>query len=270
MVKPILIVLFLASAAYLAALAALYGLQRPMLYVAGGELRSPVEIGLAGVGAFQLETPDGERLAAWYHPPEQGEHTILYLQGNAQTLSDRVDAFGQMMAAGYGLLAISYRGFEGSTGMATQDGLITDALAAYDWLAARGDQVVAYGQSLGTGVAVQLAAQRNVEAVVLEVPFTAAVDVAAAQYPMFPVRLLMTDQWRSRDVIADINAPVLIVGAGQDQVVPVEQSRALFELAQEPKQYVLLEQSTHIGPWDHGMGMGMTDFLDAHLAPVER
>lgn len=262
MVRRVVQILLVASAIYLIALAALYLLQRSILYAAGGDLRAPAQVGLADIEPFVLETPDGERLAAWHHPAEPGEPTILYLQGNAQTLSDRVQPFSAMIQSGYGLLAISYRGFEGSTGSATQAGLIVDALAAFDWLSARGEKIVLYGQSLGSGVAVHVAVQRKAEAVVLEVPFTAVVDVAAGQYPIFPVRWLLQDQWRSRDVIADIDAPVLIVGAGRDGVVPVEQSRQLFELASEPKRYVLLPESSHIGPWDHGMG----DVLDAFLA----
>jgi hypothetical protein len=265
MVKMFLTMLIVASIAYAAMLATLYGLQRSMLYVGGGELLPPADIGLTEVEVLRLETLDGERLAAWYRAPEPGQRTILYLQGNAQTLSDRVQPFSGFMEAGYGLLAISYRGFSGSTGTPTQDGLVTDALTAYDWLAERGELVIVYGQSLGSGVAVQLAVQRTVEAVVLEVPFSAAVDVAAQQYPMFPVRLLMKDQWRSRDLIADINAPLLIVGAGQDRVIPVEQSRQLFDMASEPKRYVLLPESSHIGPWDHGIGEAMAAFLGEQM-----
>ncbi len=261
MVKMFLTILIVASIAYAAMLAALYGLQRSMLYVGGGELLPPADIGLTEVEVLTLETPDGERLAAWYHAPEPGQRTILYLQGNAQTLSDRALPFSGFMEAGYGLLAISYRGFSGSTGTPTQDGLVADALTAYEWLAKRGELVIVYGQSLGSGVAVQLAAQRGVEAIVLEVPFSAAVDVAAQQYPLFPVRLLMKDQWRSRDLIADINAPLLIVGAGQDRVIPVQQSRQLFEIAKEPKHYVVLPDSGHIDVWDHGMADALNAFL---------
>ncbi|MEM9205860.1 MAG: alpha/beta hydrolase [Pseudomonadota bacterium] len=248
---------------YVAALGFLYVAERSMVYPAGGDYEPPESVGLEGVEVFELETPDGERLLTWYHPPEDGEKTFLYLQGNSKTLSDRTDALGSMVNGGYGLLAISYRGFHGSTGSATQDGLTTDALTAFDWLAERDHDIIIHGQSLGSGVASQLAAQRDAVALILEVPFTATVDVASEQYWFFPVGLLMKDQWRSRDVIADVGEPLLIVGAGQDRVIPVEQSKRLYDMASDPKTYAVLPESGHNDVWDHGMWEQVESFLSS-------
>ncbi|MEM1287015.1 MAG: alpha/beta hydrolase [Pseudomonadota bacterium] len=258
-------VIILIAAGYLTIVGVLFVSQRAMLYVAGGQIVRPETVGFPDIVEQTLETPDGERLAVWYHPPKSGEHTFLYLQGNAESFPEREGPFRTIIEGGYGLYAVSYRGFAGSTGKATQDGLITDALAAYDWLTEQGQTVILLGQSLGSGVAVELAVRRNVDAVVLEVPFTAAVDVAAWLYPLLPVRLLMKDQWRSRDIIASITAPVLIVGAELDTVIPVEQSRQLFDFASEPKSYVVLEGSGHTNTWESGIWNEIKPFLSEVL-----
>ncbi len=261
MARTMVQLVLLASAIYLFALAFFYVFQRDFLYVAGGSYQPPDASGLPEAQEVTLQTPDGETLRAWHHPAEDGEKTILYLQGNAHTLTQRVQPFRAFIEGGAGLLAVSYRGFVGSTGRPTQDGLITDALTAFDWLTERGDRIVIYGQSLGSGVASQLAVRREAAGLILEVPFTAAVDVGKWRFPMFPVRLLMKDQWRSRDVIADVDEPLLIVGAGRDGIIPVEQSQALYALASEPKRYVRLPESGHNHVWDHGMDEAVEAFL---------
>lgn len=262
MLKILSIAALLFLVAYVAILGFVYVSQRSLLYPAGGEMRAPHAVGLPEVEELFLDTSDGERLAAWYHPPLPGEHTILYLQGNAETFAQREVPFRTYIDAGYGLLAISYRGFAGSTGEPSQDGLITDAVAAYDWLSNRDQKVVLHGQSLGSGVAVQLASRKPVDALVLEVPFTAAVDVAASVYPFLPVRFLMQDQWRSGDIIGNIDAPILIAGAEFDAVVPVEQSRELFELASDPKRYALVANAGHVSTWENGLWEDIGPFLN--------
>ena len=125
---------------------------------------------------------------------------------------------------------------------------MTDAFTAYDFLRTRGmppERIAVVGESLGTGVAVQLAAQRPVAALVLGAPFTAAVDVAAEIYPWLPVRLLMKDQFISRDHIGEVKAPLLIIHGDADRVIPVEQGRALFAMANEPKELVIVPGVGH-------------------------
>jgi fermentation-respiration switch protein FrsA (DUF1100 family) len=149
---------------------------------------------------------------------------------------------------GFGALFLSYRGYGASTGSMSEQGFITDALTAYDVLARDGippSMIAVVGESLGTGVAVQVAAQRPVAALALEAPFTAAVDVAAGLYWYLPVGLLMKDQYRSRDHIAAVRVPLLIQHGDADRVIPVEQGRRLFEMANEPKQLVILTGEGH-------------------------
>ena len=135
---------------------------------------------------------------------------------------------------------MSYRGYAGSTGHPSEQGLLQDAAAAYAFTTARyaADRIVVWGFSLGTGVAVALAADQPVGKLILEAPYSSTVDVAASLLRIVPVRWLMTDQFRSDQRIARVNAPVLIMHGEQDHAIPIAFGERLFALAREPKQFV--------------------------------
>ncbi|MEP3667019.1 MAG: alpha/beta fold hydrolase [Roseibium sp.] len=238
-----------ASAVYLTALTAAYTLQRHMQYFPSTMNPSPAEMGLEGVSVETIRTPDGEDLVAWYAPAtKKNRHTVLFFHGNMGEMAHRADRFRFWQSRGYGVLFLSARGYGGSSGEITEKGLIIDAVASYDWLVEAkvpAEKIVLIGESLGTGLAVQLAAQRPVAAVLLEAPYTATVDVAADIYPFFPVRFLMLDQLKSIDHIDQINAPLLIQHGETDQVVPYKFGKRLFEAAKEPKEMVPLAEQGH-------------------------
>lgn len=213
----------------------------------GGEhaaFASPV---VPGAEQVAIMTRDGERLAAWYHMPAAGKPVMLFMHGQGGRLGVQTNRWRRIREAGLGVLALSYRGYPGSSGSPTEEGLALDARAAYDWLRARhaAADIVLHGHSLGTGVAVRLASEVEAGGVVLEAPFTAAVDVAAERLPWLPVQLLMLDQFRSRDRIRDVKAPVLIVHGDQDSVIPIAHGERLFGLAREPKQFIRMPGSEH-------------------------
>jgi pimeloyl-ACP methyl ester carboxylesterase len=162
--------------------ALMYAMQRSLMYYPE-RFRTPPDVaGLLDAQEVVLDTADGEKLIGWYVPPRDGKPLVLYFHGNAGALQHRVDRFRALIAPGNGLLALSYRGYGGSTGSPSEAGLIADAEAAYRFALARApaERIVAFGESLGSGVAVALAASRQVGAVVLEAPFTSAADVGAA------------------------------------------------------------------------------------------
>ena len=147
--------------------------------------------------------------------------TILYFHGNAGEIGDRPLRFNYYHSRGFGVAYLSYRGYGGSSGSPSEAGLITDATAAYDWLIAKGvepSRIAVLGESLGSGVAVQLAAKREVGAVALEAPYTSTVDVAANIYWWLPVHALMKDQFKSMDFISAVVAPLLIIHGDQDDL----------------------------------------------------
>ena len=238
---------------YAAVLSATFVMQRQLQYFPSRADPAPAEVGLTGVTRQTLTTPDGETLVLWVAPAAAGRPTILYFHGNAGSIADRADRLAFYRAQGFGAAFLSYRGYGGSSGRITEAGLITDAVAAYDWLLAEGiagDEIVLLGESLGTGVAVQLAARRPVGAVVLEAPYTAAVDVAALVYPWLPVRLLMKDQFRSSAHIGQVTAPLLILHGTADEVIPFAMGEALFAAANQPKTFVPLEDVGHEALFD--------------------
>ena len=204
---------------------------------------------MSGVEDLRLTTDDGEVLVAWYIPAKDGHPLILYFLGNGGALADRVPRFMALMASGYGFLAISYRGYGGSTGSPTQKGLMEDGETAYLEARARGyegDRIVLMGESLGTGVAITLAAMHDAAALVLDSPFSSAAAVTAAHYPIFPKNWLMFDQFRSDLAISDVHIPILFLHGDEDDIIPISLGRRLFELANEPKTLMQVSGGKHL------------------------
>lgn len=233
---------------YAAIMLVMYVAQRSLQYHPENKGLSPAAVGLTGVHTNMLETPDGERIVTWYSPATKAMPTILYFHGNAGEIGDRPGRFAYYAAQGFGVLYVSYRGFGGSTGNISERGLMTDAATAYDWLIKRNiapARIALVGESLGTGVAVQLAAQREVGAVALDAPYTSTADIAARVYWWLPVRLLMKDQFRSVDHIGAVKAPLLITHGEIDNLIPVEFGKALFAGANQPKEMVVVPGFGH-------------------------
>jgi len=232
---------------YAGMLVLLFVAQRSLMYFPDRTRIAPAAAGLSGADEIVLDTADGEKVVAWHIPPQEGKPVIVYFHGNGGALHIRVGRFRALTAGGYGLLALSYRGYGGSTGRPTEAGLLADAAAAYSFATARyaPAKIVLWGESLGTGVAVAFAVQHPVGGLVLEAPFTSAVDIAAAVYPFVPVRLLMLDQFRSDERINAVKAPILVMHGERDRVVPIAYGERLFALAREPKKFVRFPQGGH-------------------------
>ena len=240
--------LLFAVLAYAAIAGFMYLQQRSLQYHPAHKGTSPQALGLTGVTEELVKTPDGETIVLWYAPARLGKPAVLFFHGNGGEIADRSERFAFLQSQGLGVMFMSYRGYGASTGEISEQGLILDALTAYGALRDKGvppEMIVLLGESLGTGVAVQLAAQKPVAAVALEAPYTATVDIAAEIYWWLPVRFLMKDQFRSRDVIAQVKVPLLIQHGDADNVVPIAQGRALFALANEPKQMVEIPGAGH-------------------------
>ncbi len=235
--------------AYVSMVVGLAAFQRRLQYFPDRRLVHLAQTGMRGGEELRLATEDGETLVAWLFPAKDGLPLILYFHGNAGALVDRVPRFRMFTARGYGLLAVSYRGYGGSTGSPTQIGLMQDGEAAYREARARGydgDRIVILGASLGTGVATALAVSHEAAALVLEAPYLSALDVASAHYPYFPVRWLMLDRFRSDLAIPGIHVPVLMVHGEEDDVIPISSARRLFALANEPKTFMSVRGGGHL------------------------
>jgi fermentation-respiration switch protein FrsA (DUF1100 family) len=241
----------------------MYVAQRAMMYFPETTRVPPADAGLAGAEEVVLKASDGEQIIVWHLPPRGDKPVVLYFHGNGGSLRYRVDRFRALTADGTGLIALSYRGYGGSSGSPTEPGLIADAMAAYDFAAARyaPSRIVLWGESLGTGVAVALAAERPVARIVLEAPFSSAADVGMRAYPFLPVRLLMKDQFRSDERIARINVPILILHGALDRVVPMALGERLYGLANEPRQMVRFPNGDHNDLDSHGAQAVAREFI---------
>ncbi|PZO01150.1 MAG: alpha/beta hydrolase [Hyphomicrobiales bacterium] len=248
--------LFVAVAVYAALLAMLYLRQRDLVFPRDATRAEVAQTGLAGAQEVTLTAADGERLVAWVVPPRAGKPVILYFHGNAGNLGrpGRVGRFRALTEDGTGLLAVSYRGYGGSTGSPSEEGLHLDARAAYGAAAERfgAAQLVGYGESLGTGVVLKLAAEVPLAAVILEAPYLSTVAVAQGVYPYVPVRLLMLDPFRSDTVIGRVGVPLLVLHGARDGVIPFAQGEALYGLANPPKRFLRFPQGGHEDLPAHG------------------
>lgn len=194
-----------------------------------------------------LRTSDGETLVGWYLPPEPGQPVFLFFPGNALGLSVYEWRYRLWSERGAGFLAVGYRGFSGSTGKPSEAGLAIDAETAWTWLTARHkpETIVINGYSLGTGVAVRLAATHRARALVLEAPYTSTVDVARPHFTWIPVDALMQDRFDSRKLIGSVRVPIMIVHGDQDRTIPFALGEALYEAAPSPKRFLRMPGVDH-------------------------
>ena len=257
----------IALCAYIALTAVVYVAQRSLMYFPDTAHVLPAAAGLPEAEEVPLTAADGVRIAAWHVPPRDGKPVILYFHGNGGALRFRVTRFRRLIADGIGLVALEYRGYGGSGGSPNEQGLIADAQAAYHFAAAQypPQQLVLWGESLGSGVAIAVAAERPVGRVILEAPFTSAVALGARHYWYLPVRLLMKDQFRSDLRIGKVKAPVMIMHGVNDRVVPYVMGEQLFELANKPKHFVRFLDGGHEDLDDNGGLDAVARFLAGDL-----
>lgn len=232
---------------YAGAAIVLYATQRSLMYFPDTAHTTPAQAGLPQAEEVPLVAADGVHISAWHVAAKDGKPVILYFHGNGGSLHYHVERFKKLIGDGIGLVALEYRGYGGNPGSPSERGLIADAEAAYAFAAAHypAKQIVPWGESLGSGVAVALAAEKPVGRVILEAPFTSAAAVAAQHYWYMPVRLLMKDQFRSDARIAKVKAPLLILHGVHDHVVPYTMGDRLFALANEPKHIVRFLDGDH-------------------------
>jgi len=192
---------------------------------------------------------------------------LVYLHGNAGSLAHRASKVWPYLDRGWGVLLVAWRGYSGNPGRPTEEGLYRDGRAAVGFLDRQGiapNRIVLYGESLGSGVAVQLATERTPGALVLEAPFSSLVDAGAAHYPIFPVRWVVRDRFDSLAKIGAARAPVLVMHGERDQVVPVGLGRRLLDAAREPKQGVFVPQAGHNDLYDFGAAEAVIAFVDRY------
>jgi pimeloyl-ACP methyl ester carboxylesterase len=242
--------------AYGAGLLALFVLQRGFQYEPEGEVTELSGTTLTAAVPVTIATGEGSAVSGWYQAPQAGKPVILYLKGNAGSFTREHERYEAFAADGYGFLAFDYRGFPLSPGVISEANISDDALAAFDWLSAKGDPVVIWGRSLGSGPASYVASEREAQALYLETPFDSAVAVGQARYWFFPVGWLMQDQFRVDQWLPEVTEPTFVAVAGADATIPPAHGRRAYELAGNKGGFWEEPGAGHGGLWEAGEWAG--------------
>ncbi|MEZ0225313.1 MAG: alpha/beta hydrolase [Alphaproteobacteria bacterium] len=257
-------------AIYVGLLAGVYFCQRYLEYLPISDYAgTPKENGVAEMSIVTVKTPDNLSLIGWFGGPKHTDgKVVVVFHGNGSNLGPKASKARYFLDKGYGVFLCEYRGFGGNPGSPTEEGVYNDARAVVRWLEEQGfpkSSIVLYGESLGTGIAVQMATEFEPFAVILEAPYSSAVSVAERRYPIFPVRLLMKDHFDSISKINKFDLPLLIVHGDRDHIIPISFSRDLFNAANEPKKFMQIDGAGHLDLYNFGAGKLIVDWLDAQV-----
>ena len=253
--------------AYAALTVTIYFAQRSLMYFPDTAHVTPAAAGLPEAEEVPLTDADGTRIHVWHAPPRGDRPVILFFHGNGGSLASEVDRFHRLISDGIGLIGVEYRGYAGNEGSPSEQGLIADAEAAYAFAVSHYpvQQIVVWGGSLGSGVAVALAAEKPIGRLILEAPYTSTEAVGAQHYWYLPVRLLMKDQFHSDERIGKVTAPLLILHGVLDRTVPYSMGERMFELANKPKHIVRFLDGGHNDLDSHGALNAVARFLAGDL-----
>ena len=244
----ILSILGLVILIYLTITFVLYYSQRSLLYHPSENNYSGDNL-MVSIDKVKILTDDNIELISWYHKKKDNYKTILFLHGNAGSLENRIHKINHFNDMDVNFLIVAWRGFSGNRGKPTENGLYIDAKSAVKWLTNKGvkeEDIIIYGESLGTGVGTEIAQNKNFAGIILESPFTSMVDAGADKYPIFPIRLLLKDKYESDKKIKNIKSPILIMHGEVDKIVPFWMGKKMYELANEPKYYYFSKYDDHM------------------------
>jgi uncharacterized protein len=235
-------------------LASFFSTQRRLLYYPTHTYVPPEAVHAnSALREMAATTQDGIALKGWYAPATSKSCTIVFFHGNADSLATAAPIAGPYIDAGYGFLLTEYRGYSGLPGSPTETGLYEDGRAFLHELnrcGVAGPQIVLFGHSLGTGIAVQLASERRVGGLMLLAPYLSIPKVAQVHFPFVPAALLARDRFDSERKISSVHTPLLVANGSADQVIPPPQGVQLFTLANEPKEFHSLDGVGHNDAFD--------------------
>lgn len=252
---------------YVAVLGLLFVKQRGIVFKPSDELPALAEFQApAGMQAVAMPSTDGLTVTSWYLPPTRADGQVIgYFHGNAGHHGDRVVRILPYAAAGYGALLVGYRGYGGNPGAPTEAGLYADARTALNFLQQQGvkpEQLILFGESLGSAVATQMATERPARALILEAPFASILRSARQRYKFFVFDFLVRDKFDTLSKIARVGKPLLVIHGDLDRTTPAQFGRRVFEAAKEPKQGFFPPDAGHNDLMQHGMPERVLTFLN--------
>jgi len=249
---------------YVSVLVILYIFQRTLMYhpSENNYFGDKLEVNIEKVN---IKTSDNINLLGWFHKKDLNKFkTIVYFHGNAGTLDNRIHKLNHFKDMDVNFLIIAWRGFSGNEGKPTEEGLYIDGLGAVNWIINQGvkeEDIILYGESLGTGIATEIAQNKNFAGVILETPFTSMINAAKEFYPYIPVNLLLKDRFENFKKIKNINIPILIMHGEQDTIVPFKMGKKIFQLANEPKYFYSTKHDDHMMVYDESMIKTLKNFI---------
>ncbi len=261
--------LALAAGGYALLVAVLYLAQRALLYRPDGTVPNPGAHGVTDMAVVRIPVGDGVESLSWWHPPrERGWPVVVYFHGNAGHIGERAYKARRMIDAGFGVLLAGYRYNAGGGGAPSEASLLADGQTIMRYAVDQGhamEQLVLYGESLGSGIAVALAADNGVGGLILETPYTSIAEVAQAHYWYTPAKWLIRDRYDSLARIGRVRAPILLFHGDADETIPIRFARQLYDAAPEPKEAHFLTGGGHTDLFDRGAGNLVVGFLERHV-----
>ena len=263
--KSLLLNIIIASSLiYLIVLVFLFFFQRSLLYHpnVNNYFNDKLKVDIEEV---QIRTTDNINLLGWFHKKDLNKFkTIVYFHGNAGKLENRIHKLNYFKDMDVNFLIISWRGFSGNLGKPSEQGLYKDGRSTIDWLKNMGlaeKDIILYGESLGTGIATQIAQNKKFAGLILETPFTSMGDAAKNVYPYIPVGILLKDRYENDKKIKHINIPVLVMHGEADQIVPFEMGKKIYEIANQPKYSYFTKYDDHMMEYDEKLVSILNSFI---------
>jgi pimeloyl-ACP methyl ester carboxylesterase len=235
-------------AIYVSALTFCFLFQRRFIYQRPiSDYPTPISLRSVDGDFVTIRTEDGENIVAWYKAPLDNRPIVIFFHGSLDSPTQRATRFLALASEGFGVLAPYFRGFGKSTGSPTEEGLLLDAAAVYSYCTSLypAERIALWGFSLGSAVAVLLAARAKVGALILEAPITSLTAIARHWLPFFPVGLMLRDRYCADAAIISVTAPILMLHGEADRESPIALGKLLFEAAPEPKEFVHFASGGH-------------------------
>jgi len=252
---------------YLILLTLIYINQRKLLYLPSENnyLDDPINF---TYNEFFIEVDKDVEIKSWLIEKDLKKYkTILFLHGNAGNLFNRSYKLNRLNELNLNVLIISWRSFSGNPGKPNETNLYGDAKKAVKWLNGKGvetENIILYGESLGTGVAVEIGQTNKFNSIILESPYTSMVKAAKIYYPYLPVKFLLKDKYESEKKIKNIKTPVLIMHGKKDNIVPFYMGKKLFEIANKPKKFLQIDEDDHMLSFNDSLLLEIKNFINKY------
>ena len=242
----------------------LYLLQRKILFNQSKKPEPPDSYGLQDVSEIYIKTQDNINLLAWHFKGSKNLPLLVYFHGNSFNIGERAYRINRYIEKNWSVLLVAWRGYSGNHGKPTEKNLYIDGESTINWVKEntdyKNDQIIVYGESLGSGVAVQLGTKYKFLSIVLEAPFTSISEIAKKKYPIFPTKFLVRDNFDNYNKILNIKSPLMIISGKKDEIVPHSQSLRLFNKAQVLKKSVFIDEAMHNNLYDFGIEKSVIKF----------